>query len=259
MAIIDGLQSYWKLDEASGDAIDAHGSNDLTNTNVTYGETGKINDCYGYDGDDTSIGDAIGDIDNISWSCWAQTTNNELQQVVTADSNDVATVRIVGPSWESYLPSFVVYIGASWYAVSGNAQLSTNTWYHLVGTYDGETVKMYINGTLQTDQNTDPSADCNVLGNAHLGVHANTWSHDLQGLLDEVGVWNRALTQAEVTELYNSGNGLAYPFAAGGTNIQLNIGDSWKDVDSAKINIGDAWKEAASMKINIGDSWKEIF
>jgi len=44
-----------------------------------------------------------------------------------------------------------------------------------------------------------------------------------------------------------------------GTNSQINIGDSWKEVAAAKINIGDAWKSVAAIRVNIGDAWKEVF
>lgn len=44
-----------------------------------------------------------------------------------------------------------------------------------------------------------------------------------------------------------------------GTNLQINIGDVWKEVPTVQINIGDAWKEVTGMQINIGDSWKTIF
>lgn len=44
-----------------------------------------------------------------------------------------------------------------------------------------------------------------------------------------------------------------------GTNMQLNIGDSWKTIDGMQINIGDVWKEVAGAQVNIGDSWKNIF
>ena len=51
------------------------------------------------------------------------------------------------------------------------------------------------------------------------------------------------------------------PLIAGstGTNMKLQIGDSWKSVEGAKINIGDSWKTIDGAKINIGDSWKTIF
>lgn len=44
-----------------------------------------------------------------------------------------------------------------------------------------------------------------------------------------------------------------------GTNTQINIGDSWKEVQAMKINIGDVWKDVVSVKINIGDTWKDVF
>ena len=44
-----------------------------------------------------------------------------------------------------------------------------------------------------------------------------------------------------------------------GTNMKLNIGDTFKDVDALKINIGDAWKSVTSVKQNIGDVWKDVF
>ena len=45
----------------------------------------------------------------------------------------------------------------------------------------------------------------------------------------------------------------------GGLNIQMNIGDEWKNVADMKLNVGDEWKSVLSAKININDSWKTIF
>jgi len=40
---------------------------------------------------------------------------------------------------------------------------------------------------------------------------------------------------------------------------KINIGDSWKDVDSMQINVGDSWKDIDEAYINIGDSWKQFY
>jgi len=45
----------------------------------------------------------------------------------------------------------------------------------------------------------------------------------------------------------------------GNTDNKINIGDSWKDLDSIQINIGDAWKDVSEAYINIGDSWKQFW
>jgi hypothetical protein len=47
--------------------------------------------------------------------------------------------------------------------------------------------------------------------------------------------------------------------ASTSTNFQINIGDSWKTVESIQINIGDSWKEVTNAQINIGDTWKTIY
>lgn len=44
-----------------------------------------------------------------------------------------------------------------------------------------------------------------------------------------------------------------------GTNTQINIGDSWRDINAMKINIGDVWKDVEGAQINIGDTWKTIY
>ena len=44
-----------------------------------------------------------------------------------------------------------------------------------------------------------------------------------------------------------------------GTNFQINISDSFKEVSAMKININDEWKSVAAVKINVGDSWKSVF
>lgn len=61
-------------------------------------------------------------------------------------------------------------------------------------------------------------------------------------------------TQSEKVSIY-----VTYELEVEGTNIQINIADSWKEVSGMRINISDSWKDATSAKINIGDSWKDIF
>ena len=49
---------------------------------------------------------------------------------------------------------------------------------------------------------------------------------------------------------------IAYP---AGTNMKINIGDAFKDVDEIKINIGGTWKTVTKAQVNIGDTWKTVF
>jgi hypothetical protein len=52
VSLLTGLVSYWKLDEASGDALDAHASNDGADVNTVGSGTGKIGNARSFNGSD---------------------------------------------------------------------------------------------------------------------------------------------------------------------------------------------------------------
>src|SRR5690606_20608417 len=87
-------------------------------------------------------------------------------------------------------------------------QISNNTWHHVFVTYDGETMKMYLDGTL-ADENTDPSGNIEYTENTPLciGEEASTancepsTSEALSGQLDDVRLYSRALSADEISDL----------------------------------------------------------
>jgi len=77
---------------------------------------------------------------------------------------------------------------------------------------------------------------------------------------DAGGRWQPCWYNDDLTDwMTASGAGVNISVPSEGTNMLINVGDAWKDVDSALINIGDSWKDVASASINVGDSWKTIF
>jgi len=93
--------------------------------------------------------------------------------------------------------------------------LLTNTWYHVVAVRKmGQIHKLYVNGVDQSATQTDGNVN-NIAG------YLTNQPMDLGGLsnanapalcdLDGINIWNKVLTQTEITELYNSGNGKQYP------------------------------------------------
>jgi hypothetical protein len=78
------------------------------------------------------------------------------------------------------------------------------TWKHLVITYNNSQVKLYINGLLNATTNyTTPITNINSL--IYFGRHVDaTYSYFVNGQLDDIGIWNRALTTCEVTNLYST-------------------------------------------------------
>lgn len=96
--------------------------------------------------------------------------------------------------------------------ITSNAALTTNVWHHLVATYDGVTLRLYIDGTLQTATNTTTLAMGYVgsypyvIGATTSGATHTTPQGFFAGSLDEIALYTGvALSGAQVTAHYNAG------------------------------------------------------
>jgi len=98
------------------------------------------------------------------------------------------------------------------YRLNGNADLSTtnaisNEWAYVVGTYDGTTQKLYIDGSLEGSQNI--SATINTNQNAVIGKYTQSDVNYYDGNLANVAIWNRALSSDEINSvMWKSYDGL---------------------------------------------------
>ena len=80
--------------------------------------------------------------------------------------------------------------------------ISSNVWYHYVFTLDSTGGKIYLNGQLIDSHSwTGNSGASNNQFLWKIGGFYNSWYN---GKIDDIGIWNRALTQDEITKLYNS-------------------------------------------------------
>src|SRR5262249_25047021 len=89
--------------------------------------------------------------------------------------------------------------------VTGPSALPVNTWTHLAGTYDGTTLRLYVNGTLVASQAASGTITTST-GAVRLGGNA-VWGEYFRGRIDDVRIFNRALSQAEVQTDMNTGAG----------------------------------------------------
>ncbi len=101
-----------------------------------------------------------------------------------------------------YVPNGVLTAGQSgnFAQVQDNVALATNTWYHVALSYDASTstLKLYKNGVLlSTNTSVQPVSGSRV----YLGSFNG--DNGLQGALDEVRIWNKALTQTEIQTRMN--------------------------------------------------------
>ena len=83
--------------------------------------------------------------------------------------------------------------------LDSNVSLSTNTWYHVAATFDGKTRALYLNGKLLVT-NT-PKANDHTVTDVNFSIGRTNNSEYFNGILDEVGIWNRALSPEEIAEM----------------------------------------------------------
>jgi len=80
--------------------------------------------------------------------------------------------------------------------VNGTSALPLNTWSHLAMTYDGTTMRIYINGVQAGSGAVTGSA---ATSNSPLRIGGNSiWGEYFRGLIDEVRIYNRALSATEI-------------------------------------------------------------
>lgn len=219
-----GLKSYWKLDESSGTAADSVGTETLTLQASTTFATGKINNGITQSSASSvgAVGATSGNLDFTQYplavSAWFNTSRNTsvpngdmmiFSKQQTASPFDRFTLSVdptTGFAKGGYFGS-----GTSG-SITGASALNNSAWHHAVFTISssgGGT--LYIDGS--SVGTTTYSGTLGTTKKTTLGINWDVSTNNpFYGSLDEIGVWNRELTSAEVTRLYASGAGSQYPF-----------------------------------------------
>jgi len=225
MSLLTSLISYWKLDEENGVRNDAHGSNNLTDNNTVLFGTGKIENAADFESDNTeylshvdNAGLSVGDID-FTFAAWVNLESLSDRAIITktATVGNTDTEYAIYYSNSSSRFRFQVSNGAGTGVTlvgTSSGAISTSTWYYVIAWHDAAANEVYIqvnNGTVDSASYSAGSFDGSNSFNISSYNNGTGWLFD--GLIDEVGFWKRILTSQERSNLYNSGNGLAYPFS----------------------------------------------
>ncbi len=97
--------------------------------------------------------------------------------------------------------NFMVPDGSSWLSVTSAATIIAGIWYHIAGTYDGTTAKIYINGVQDSNtlSNSTYASTDNADTNFTIGTRSlGSSSLFFNGQIDEVRLWNIARTQTDI-------------------------------------------------------------
>ena len=225
------------LNELSGTVADysGEGNNGTPQGGITYGAPGRYTTALQFDGINGNVQIADSASLDISGSLTLEAWINPLSTINSGNSN----MRIIDKQNAYYLlfdyPAadgrlkFVLRIGGSYVNVaSTTSSWNAGQWYHVVGTYDGSNMRVYVNGTLE---NTRPQTGSVVMSSydLFLGVRAvssvptNMYFH---GTIDEAAVYRRVLSPTEILDHYKRGI-LNLRLRVRSCNDSFCSGESW--------------------------------
>ncbi len=207
-ATSSGLIGHWTLDTiTSGVVSDSSGQG---NNGVIVGDpiatTGRINTALQFSGNGDRI--VVSDRAELDFSnqltiaAWISPTSRQAQVVAKkARINTVDGFELSLSSAGSVFARFNQMSSADAFRVDSLATYPTDgtTWMHVAATYDGTTIKLYVNGSLQSSRSAVFQIGPN---NASLGLGAqDDGMSPFSGRLDDVFLFNKALSAAEIATL----------------------------------------------------------
>ena len=193
--------AYYKLDNSSEDY--STGGNDGTDTNIEY-RFGRFGQAAVFNGStsfiDTNIDSSIGN--SYSISLWFNSNSNaSTWKQLTGLDNDTYNYTAYISRQANGTLNFIGSDDGSNVTATGTTVTSINQWYHVVAVKDGTTTKLYLDG--QEEATGSANATTSWLGSLILGKYFGTTNQSFDGTIDQMRIYDAALTSSQVTELYN--------------------------------------------------------
>ncbi len=211
---VSGLVAYWKFDGNASDSSTSGNNGSVTNSPPFV--AGQVNQAISLNGSNQYI-----DIGNpaslqitgaMTIATWVYIKNFN-DKILVTKSGLTPTDQDVGWFLEAKAPSNVTFRIIRVYPFGGHnvtVSVSGNQWVHLVGVFNPTTspttptLKLYVNGQLQSSGGNGVDAQQNSNVNVMVGKNPEDNSYNFNGYLDEVRIHNRALLDTEISGEYNA-------------------------------------------------------
>ncbi|MCK5396696.1 MAG: hypothetical protein KAJ33_00425, partial [Thermoplasmata archaeon] len=207
----DGLVLYMPFEEGTGTKTEDWSveGNDGSITGASW-TTGQYRNAISMDNNDyISIGDYDIVTNKMTWEVWVYFDDLNNNAIVTKWHNTGGQEswwfgQYTGNPDEMHVAFHVGFGGYKPYYSSG-ANLQAGQWYHLAATYDGDILRFYKNGEFisQTDVYNGVVGD--TTADIIIGAQNSGTASQLDGTIDEVRIYNRALSQEEIINDMQSG------------------------------------------------------
>lgn len=235
----NGLVGYWPF---NGNANDLSGSNlngTVNGSSLTTDRFNNSNSAYNYNGINNKISLPFQQtgITSYSISAWFKTSLGGPLISGRGSSNQIGiTLHIHNISTGGGNNGKIIYVvdgpSSSIGKITNNTFIDNN-WHHIVGVFNGAAGAassnqffIYIDNVLVSQSNTNTGSGFIPINNGTnllIGSH-QTWpsGNFFNGILDDIGIWNRALTTDEISNLYNAN--ICYQSVTVTDTLVINVG-----------------------------------
>jgi len=221
MELYNGGQpiGWWRFDEGADnlcfDGTDVCDNSGEGNNGTISGDPTWITDtasckqggCIDFDGTGDKVDVGVNDlVQDISVSAWIKNSSSGSEKIIVGKGwyNDAS-----GKSWWLLRDSdnklkFGVITDGNEAIYDSVIDTSGTDWYHVIGTYDGVTIKIFVNGIEGISYSKSGSLPTGA--NVKIGMgYYNGDSYGFIGTIDDVRIYNYALTEDQISEVYNQG------------------------------------------------------
>jgi hypothetical protein len=206
-----GLVAWWP---AEGNAADKIGHHDGTMINGAGYSDGEIGRAFSFNGDGQYVkipqSPGLNPVNQLTIEFWMKADpNNPMNSYQGLVTSDFYGVEIAG-GVSFYLSS---NRGASW-AITSHASLTSGVWHHIAGTYDGARLRLYVDGQPYGGPLPHIGKISPMLAGSFVAIGSEDGrtgfpncidSRYFNGLIDEASIYNRALSDREISAIYKAG------------------------------------------------------
>ena len=202
----DALVAVWLFDENQGlEAEDASGKGHDGDIKGAKWVQGKIGTGLEFNGDGNIVEiphDADFDLTEYTISAWIKTEPTGLWQTVIGKEPAAGNPRNYGifVAGNTKLLGVNYTTAGAWKTAFSKTVAADNKWHHVAATFDGEFLRAYFDGVMEGETRTEIPPDHNTEP-VRIGRWGNPRGDFWSGVLDEVAMFNQALTEDEIQDI----------------------------------------------------------
>ena len=206
----NGLVGWWGFNGNANDESGNGNNGTVNGANLTDDHLGNLNSAYVFNGNSDFIALPYSSLwefglNDFTVAGWFLSLDGTNDNIIRFD-NGLSPSSLWGMRVKNANMNFICTGGGNAYSPLASNTVSTGVWHHSVMIRTPNALLMYLDGNLIHTEITPTIANIQSNGTYYpsIGRLGSYNAEYFEGNIDDIGIWNRALTECEIQDLYNS-------------------------------------------------------